>query len=102
MAGNKIFSSESGRAVAWTVLYVVFMWVILYYLFNFNMFSIAHWVRLARVELHGFPGLVFGVLILAAVPMYIATIVLTMRNKSMPIKIPLPKCFDAPTKVAEP
>ena len=102
MAGNKIFSSESGRAVAWTVFYVVFMWVVLYYLFNFNIFSVAHWTRLARVELHGFPGLVFGVLILAAVPMYVATTVLTMRNKSMPIKIPLPKCFEPVPKKEEP
>lgn len=81
------------RAVAWTVIYVFLMWVILYFLFNFNIFSVAHWVRLTRVELHGFPGLVFGLMILSAVPLYIATTILTVRNKSMPIKIPLPNCL---------
>ncbi|MBO4700992.1 MAG: hypothetical protein J5620_04585 [Alphaproteobacteria bacterium] len=54
------------------------------------------------VELHGFPGLVFGILILAAVPLYVATTVLTMRNKSAPIKIPLPNCFTpVPPKVED-
>ncbi len=87
------FLKNYWRAVAWTVFYVFLMWCILHYLFNFNIFSIAHWTRLARIELHGFPGLVFGLLILAAVPIYVATTVLTMRNKSVPIKIPVPKCF---------
>ena len=50
-------------------------------------------MRLTRVELHGFPGLVFGLMILSAVPLYIATTILTVRNKSMPIKIPLPNCL---------
>ncbi|MBQ6736765.1 MAG: hypothetical protein IJQ90_04775 [Alphaproteobacteria bacterium] len=91
-----------GRAVAWTVFYVFLMWVILYGLFNFNIFSVAHWVRLRAVELHGFPGLVFGILILAAVPLYVATTVLTMRNKSAPIKIPLPNCLaPVPPKVED-
>lgn len=103
VASKKIFSLEFGRAVAWTVFYAFLMWAILYYLFNFNMMSMAHWVRLRSVELHGFPGLVFGVLILAAVPLYIATTVLTMRNKSVPIKVPLPKCFEpVPKKTEEP
>ena len=101
---KKLFDSCDGvgRAFAWTVFYVFLMWVILYYLFNFNMFLCAHWVRLARVELHGFPGLVFGILILAAVPLYVATTVLTMRNKSVPVKIPLPKCFEPVAKPPEP
>lgn len=58
-------------------------------------------MRLSRIELHGFPGLVFGLLVLAAVPIYVATTVLTVRNKSVPIKIPLPKCF-APASDAAP
>lgn len=87
-------------AVAWTVFYVFFMWVILRCLFNFDIFSVAHLAKLRAVELHGFPGLVFGVLILAAVPLYVATTVLMTRNKSWPIKIPLPKCFE-PVPVKE-
>lgn len=49
---------------------------------------------MAHVELHGFPGLVFGIMILAAVPLYIATTVLTVRNGSVPVRVPLPKCFE--------
>lgn len=102
MADANKFFSKYWCAIAWTVFYVLFMWMVLYFLFNFNIFSILHWIRLTRVELHGFPGLVFGVLILAAVPLYIATTVLTMRNKLMPVKIPLPKCFEPVVKVTEP
>lgn len=96
------FCSKYWRAIAWTAFYVLVMWAILHYLFNFDIFSLAHWVKLQTVELHGFPGLVFGVLILAAVPLYVATTVVTVRNKSVPIRIPLPRCFDAPPKPAEP
>jgi len=92
---NKIFS-KYWRAIAWTCGYIVVMWAILRGLFNFNLFSAAHLAKLSRVELHGFPGLVFGILTLAAVPLYIATTVLTMRNKSVPFHIPLPKCFTPP------
>ena len=99
MADTKKFSAGFWRAVAWTACYVLVMWAILRGLFNFNMFSLAHWVKMARVELHGFPGFVFGILMLAAVPLYIATTVLTFR-KEMPVKIPLPKCFEPVPKPA--
>ncbi len=95
MADTNKFFSKYWRAIAWTAFYVFAMWCILHYLFNFDMFSYAHWVRLARVELHGFAGLVFGLLILAAVPLYIATTTLTIRNNAVPVRVPLPKCFEA-------
>jgi len=81
------------RAVVWTVFYVAVMWVVLRGLFGFNMFSGAHWTHMLHMHLHGFSGLVFGLLVLAAVPLYIATTVLTLRNKSVPIKVPMPNCF---------
>ena len=81
------------RAVAWTGIYVFVMWAILRGLFNFNMFSIAHLTKLLHLQLHGFAGLVFGILVLAAVPLYVATTVITVRNKEMPVKLPLPKCL---------
>ena len=90
------FFSKYWRAIAWTGLYVFIMWAILRGLFNFNMFSMAHLIKLAHIELHGFAGLVFGLLILAAVPLYVATTILTVRNKSMPVRIPVPKCFTPP------
>ena len=81
------------RAVAWTGIYVFVMWAILRGLFNFNMFSIAHLTKLLHLQLHGFAGAVFGILVLAAVPLYVATTVITVRNKEMPVKLPLPKCL---------
>ncbi|MBO4683468.1 MAG: hypothetical protein J5611_02740 [Alphaproteobacteria bacterium] len=84
------------RAVVWTVFYVAVMWVVLRGLFGFNMFSGAHWTHMLHMHLHGFSGLVFGLLVLAAVPLYVATTVLTLRNKSVPIKVPMPNCFMPP------
>ena len=101
MSGKQSFFEKYWRAIAWTVCYIFIMWAILRGLFNFNVFSVAHLSRLARVELRGFAGLVFGILILAAVPLYVATTVLTVRNKSVPFHIPLPKCF-APAPEPEP
>ena len=90
------------RAVAWTVVYVFIMWAILRGLFGFNMFSIAHLTKLWNLQLHGFAGLVFGILVLAAIPLYVATTVLTVRNQEMPVKIPLPKCLTEGRPVPEP
>lgn len=81
------------RAVAWTGIYVFVMWAILRGLFNFNMFSVAHLTKLLHLQLHGFAGAVFGILVLAAVPLYVATTVITVRNKEMAVKLPLPKCL---------
>ncbi|MBQ8294398.1 MAG: hypothetical protein IJX89_03365 [Alphaproteobacteria bacterium] len=55
------------------------------------MFSVVQWHRLARAELHGFPGFVFGILILAALPLYVATTTLVARTGESLIKIKLPK-----------
>ena len=97
MSSEKKSFKNFWRAVAWTGIYVFVMWAILRGLFNFNMFSVAHLTKLLHLQLHGFAGFVFGILVLAAVPLYVATMVLTVRNKEMPVKLPLPKCFtDAP------
>ncbi|MBO4480184.1 MAG: hypothetical protein J5742_00980 [Alphaproteobacteria bacterium] len=102
MAESKNFSPEFWRAVAWTGIYVFIMWAVLRGLFHFNMFSAAHWAKMARIELHGFAGFVFAILILAAVPMYIATTLFTLRNKVMPIKFPLPNCLVKPATESKP
>ena len=78
-------------AFIWTACYVFIMWAILLFLFNFDMFSGANWIRLAHSKLVGFPGFVFGILILAAIPLYIATTLIVVRNKSPLVKIKLPK-----------
>lgn len=73
-------------AIKWTICYVIVMWAILQGMFNFCMFSIADWTKLIHAELHGFGGFVFGILILAALPLYVATTILVVRNKELPIK----------------
>ena len=93
MSSEKKSFANFWRAVAWTGIYVFIMWAILRGLFNFNMFSVAHLTKLLHLQLHGFAGLVFGILVLAAVPLYVATTVITVRNKEMPVKLPLPKCL---------
>lgn len=85
------FIKSNRHAFIWTVCYIGLMWLILRGLFNFDMFSKAHWVRLAHARLHGFPGFVFGIMVLAALPLYIASTTLIMKKKEPLFKVPLPK-----------
>lgn len=77
-------------AIIWTLCYTAAMWIILKFLFNFDMFSIAYWRHLMRAELRGFPGFVFGILVLAALPLYIATTTLIVRTKKPLFTVPVP------------
>ncbi|MDR1207452.1 MAG: hypothetical protein LBK26_03500 [Rickettsiales bacterium] len=61
-------------------------------MFKFNMLSPGHWEKLQDVHLHGLPGLAFGVLILATLPIYFATIAQILKNNKTPI--PLPFCTE--------
>ena len=54
------------------------------------MFSARYWRHLFRSELHGFPGFVFGILMLAAIPLYVATTTLIIRTKKPLFTIPVP------------
>lgn len=83
--------SDHKHAIIWTCLYVLITWAILYFLFNFSIFNAAQWHRLAHARLHGFAGFVFGILILAALPLYAATTVLIIRTKKPLVEIPLPQ-----------
>lgn len=83
------------------------MWAILYFMFNFSIFNITQWQKLARAELHGFAGFVFGILILSALPMYVATTTLIIRTKKPLItatipKIKLPKPSSKPSTTPKP
>lgn len=84
------------HALVWTACYACVMWIILKTMFNFDMFSAYQWHRLMNAQLHGFAGFVFGILILAAPPLYVATITLIIRKKQPLVTIPKPKipqCF---------
>lgn len=90
---NKIlkFLQRHKYSVIWTICYAICTWAILYFMFKFNIFNGAQWHRLARAELRGFGGFVFGVLLLAATPLYIATTAIIVRTKKPLITIPKPK-----------
>ena len=77
---SEIFTTHR-HAIIWTICYILIMDCILGALFNFDMFSAAAWVRLTHSRLYGFGGFVFGILILAALPLYVATTVLIVRTK---------------------
>lgn len=100
------FIKSRRHIITWTITYVFIMWAILRGLFNFNMFSSLHWSYLAHAHLRGFAGFVFGILILAAVPMYIATTTLVARSGAPLFTIPIPKflkrAFAPPAPAAAP
>ena len=52
------------------------------FMFNFDIFSRLRWWQLTHAHLHGFAGLVFGILLLAAIPMYVATTMVIARTKA--------------------
>lgn len=88
-------------AIIWTLCYIAFMWCILYFMFNFDMFSTLHWRYVHNIRLRGFGGFVFCLLILAAVPLYISTTTLIVRSKKPLITIPLPKIELKSTKSSD-
>lgn len=79
------------HAIIWTACYITIMWCILQFLFNFDMFSVQQWIRVSHAHLHGFGGFVFGILTLAALPLYVATTTIIWRNQAPLITIPTPK-----------
>lgn len=60
-------------------------------MFKFNIFNGAQWHKLARAELRGFGGFVFGIMLLSAIPLYIATTTIIERTKKPLVTIPKPK-----------
>ena len=84
------FCKSHKYVIFWTIGYFIATWAIMKFMFNFNILSAHRWWQLAHSELHGFPGFVFGILILAAVPMYIATTIVVARTKAplFTLKIP--------------
>jgi len=82
LAWIKDFYDSNKYAILWTVGYVIVTWAIMRYMFNFNIFSAHRWHQLMHAHLHGFAGFVFGILILAMAPLYVATTVVIARNNA--------------------
>ena len=72
----------------WTLWYFFVLWLILRFIFKFDMFSAHYWWKFSNATLHGFAGFVFGVLIYTAIPIYIATTAIICRKKELVIPIP--------------
>ncbi len=85
------FFKANRYAIIWTLCYILVMKFILSTLFNFDMFSTSAWQVLVHSHLYGFGGFVFGLLVLAAVPMYVATTTVIVRTKKPLFTIPVPK-----------
>jgi hypothetical protein len=77
----KKFFTANKYALIWTACYVAVMFLILLLLFGFNLFSLSDWSILLKARLRGFAGFAFGILLLAALPMYIATTLIIVRTK---------------------
>ena len=89
------FIKSNMIVVKWTAWYFFILWLILKYLFNFNMFSYHYWWKFFHATLHGFAGLTFGLLIYTAIPIYIATTIITYRKQEYIMKIPIFSKLDA-------
>ena len=74
--------------VKWTIWYFLILWLILRFVFNFDMFSAHYWWKFFHATLHGFGGFVFGLLVYTAIPIYIATTAVIYRKKELVITIP--------------
>jgi hypothetical protein len=82
------FFAKYKLAIKWSAGYFVIMYLILLLLFGFNMFSATQWHTLFNARLHGFAGFVFTILMLAALPLYVATTSIIVRTGKPLIKLP--------------
>lgn len=73
----------------WTFWYFLVVWLILWYIFRFDMFSRVYWWKFFHAHLRGFVGFVFGALVYSIIPIYIASVSVIYRTKEPIIKIPL-------------
>ena len=73
----------------WTFWYFLVTWLILWYVFKFDMFSRVYWWKFFHAHLRGFVGFVFGALVYSMIPIYIATVSVIYRTKKPIIQIPL-------------
>ncbi len=76
--------------IKWTIEYFAILSLLLWFLFHFNVFSAHHWWKFSHATLHGFGGLVFGLMMYSAIPIYIATTLIIYRKQEPIIIITVP------------
>ncbi|MDL2295967.1 hypothetical protein LJC18_04140 [Lachnospiraceae bacterium OttesenSCG-928-E19] len=74
------FLKTNKFAIQWTLWYIVGTYLVLRLIFGFSIFSATQWKILFSAQLTGFAGFVFGLLILAAIPLYVATTSIIVRT----------------------
>lgn len=85
------FIKKCKLPILWTIGYVFILWSIMHILFNFEIFNWANWIRVSHAHLRGIAGFTFGILTLAAIPLYIATTSIVIRTQKLLLTIPMPK-----------
>ncbi|MBO7053586.1 MAG: hypothetical protein J6W27_04095 [Alphaproteobacteria bacterium] len=78
---------NSRLLLKWTIEYFFVLWLILRFVFKFDMFSAHYWWKFFHATLHGFGGFTFGVIMYASIPLYIATALYVHRKQDLPFKI---------------
>lgn len=76
------------RIFIWSIFYIFAVWAILFFVFKFNIFNWWDWGRLFHAQIHSFAGFAFGILLLAAVPLYIATVTIIVRTHKPLFEVP--------------
>lgn len=75
----------------WTVCYIFVLWATLHILFNFELFSSTNWIRVSHAHLRGLGGFAFSLIILTAIPLYIATLTIVIRTQKPLLALPVPR-----------
>lgn len=84
----------------WTIAYFICVWILMLWIFHFNIFDTIHWTKILHMRLHGFVGISFCIIILSILPIYIASCIVILKTKKPILEIPtLKKTTPPETKV---
>ena len=85
------FFKKCKLPILWTIGYVFVVWAIMHILFHFEIFSKANWIHVSHAYLHGLGGLAFSLIVLATIPLYIATMTIVIRTQKPLLALLAPK-----------
>lgn len=83
------FLKTNFELAKWTIEYFLFVWLVLHFIFQFDVFSARHWLKFFHSSFHGFEGFVFATFMYTSIPIYIATSLNVYKNKKSLITIPV-------------
>ncbi|MDR3208925.1 MAG: hypothetical protein LBT45_03705 [Rickettsiales bacterium] len=78
----------------WSIIFAAAVALFFHVVFNFDIWSPRHWNWLAHATIRGLSGLAFGISLIAAVPVYVASAWFVWKNEKSPFnlpKLPVPK-----------